>query len=102
MAEQETIRVACRVPGGMKICKWKPGFDDGTGVKTTIRDGEVLQLRGPVYNGGTLDRDGVGLTPGETEVPADWRFDEWLSANHQNPYVAEGLIFIVKDEDDRQ
>lgn len=98
--DKQKVRVACKVPGGLMICKWKPGFDDGTGdgVKTTVRDGIAIRLQGPLHNGGTLNREGRDVPPGITEIDVDWRFADWIAQNKLNPYVAEGLIYEDKAE----
>lgn len=100
--EQKKVRVACSVPGGLMICKWKPGYDDGTGdgVKTTVRDGTAIRLNGTNgHSTGTSNPDGTGAGAGITEIPADWNFPAWLEQNKQNPFVAEGLIRVVDETD---
>lgn len=100
--EQKKVRVACIVPGGLMICKWKPGYDDGTGdgVKTTVRDGIAIRLNGTSGRStGTGNPDGTGAAPGVTEIPADWNFSAWLEQNKQNPFVAEHLVYVLDDND---
>jgi hypothetical protein len=94
------VKVACTILNGMTICKFKPGYDDGTGVKPMTRDGLAIRLNGPSSLGaGAGNSDGQGLEPGITEIPDDWGFDAWLKQNEQNPFVAEKLVYLVKDED---
>jgi hypothetical protein len=90
----EKTYVACKIPGGMQICKWKSGFDDGTGdgVKTTVRDGHAIRLNGPARARG--EQFGI------TEIDADWRFADWLAQNKMNAFVGEGMIYEIKAADD--
>ena len=98
-------KVACTVLNGITICKWKPGYDDGTGdgMKPMVKDGPPLRLNGPggrLAGAGNSD-GGVDLPPVVTEVPDDWGFDRWLEQNKENPFVTEGLIKLVQVEEER-
>jgi hypothetical protein len=95
------VKVACTALNGLTICKWKPGYDDGTGdnVKTVVRDGLAIRLNGPSSVGaGVGNSDGKGLEPGITEIPDDWGFDTWLKQNEHNPFVKENFVYLVKDD----
>lgn len=94
-------KVACSIMNGIIIQKWKTGFDDGTGdgVSNVVKDGTAIRLNGPpALLSGVMNPAGAGQQPGITEVPDEWRFDDWLKANEQNPFVAEGMIRKVEDE----
>lgn len=94
-------KVACTILNGIIICKWKRGFDDGTGdgEAPMVKDGPAIRLNGPTgQHAGTGNPSGAGLPPAFTEVPDDWGFDTWLEQNKMNPYVAEGFISLAKDE----
>lgn len=94
-------KVACTVLNGITICKWKRGFDDGTGdgEAPMVKDGSPIRLAGPSsLHAGTGNSGGAGLAQVVTEIPDEWDFDRWLDQNKQNPFVAEGLIAIVKDD----
>jgi hypothetical protein len=84
------VKVACYHPNGVMLNLFKPGFDDGTGVKQMIRDGVGHRLNGP-------DRDSEKAhLPGITEVPDAW-MAEWLKQNELNPMVAMNHIYVLKE-----
>jgi hypothetical protein len=98
-AERKKVQVACRVPGGIMSAHWKPGFDDGTGVKPTIRDGAAIRLNGPsgVHTGVNATEGSRDLPPGLTEIDAEW-WDKWLAANPKNPFVTDKLVYLHEPE----
>ena len=98
--ERKMVQVACRVPNGIMIALWKPGFDDGTGdgVKPTIRDGAAVRLHGPSgLHTGVNATGGTGLEPGLTDIDGEW-WDKWWTANQQNPLVTQKQVYLHEPE----
>jgi hypothetical protein len=102
-AERKKVKIACRIPNGIMIALWKPGFDDGTGdgVKPTIRDGAAIRLRGPSgIHTGVNATEGHGLLPGLTEVDEEW-WGKWWAANPKNPFVVDKMIYLHDPEQEK-
>lgn len=98
--EKKIVRVACAVPNGVMIRRWKPGYDDGTGFKPTIPDGPAVQLNGTsAVAAGVGNTSPSGLDPGITEVDAEW-WDAWLAQNGENPLVAMEHVWVLKDPEE--
>jgi len=94
MAEGQTVRVACRHPGGVTI-NLAVSVADGTGG-TQMRPYESVTLKGPSSAGsGTSSPAGLDSI-GITEVDAKF-WEEWLAVNQQNPFVTQGAIFALAD-----
>jgi hypothetical protein len=95
------VKVACHLVNGMNIRLFRQGYDDGTGdnVRQVIQDGPGVRLNGPDgKSAGVGDpAGGKHLPPGVTEVDEEWA-RKWLAQNKLNPFVAEGLIYIVDDK----
>ena len=96
----QKVKVACHLVNGMMIRLFREGYDDGTGdnVRPMIVDGPGVRLNAPEGKlAGTGDPSGgKHLPPGITEVEENW-MRAWLKQNAQNPFVAEGLIYIIDE-----
>lgn len=93
------VRVACLVPNGLMIRRFKPGSDDDGGA--LVADGPGIRLNGPssLHTGvGATQR--TELEPGITEVDAEW-IDGWLAQNpaDKNQMVGDRLVYVVKDDE---
>jgi hypothetical protein len=92
-----TVKVVCRVPGGLKIKLFKKGFDDGTGdnVTTSVLDGPPVTLNGPPagFASGVNSAHG-SHDPAITEVDEGW-MTKWMEQNKQNPFVQQSEIYMV-------
>ena len=95
--EAKTVKVACHVPNGLTVCLFKQGFDDGTGVNPTVRDGDWVKLKGPAsLHTGAGATSRPDAAPGIIEVNAEW-FDKWWAQNQKNPMVEMKLIGKVEE-----
>lgn len=101
--ERAKVRIGCKQVNGLMLQLWKEGFDDGTGVKTRIKDGPGIRL-----NGVSARAAGVGNTEpvedhGVTEVDAEW-WNKFVDQNHgHNPMLDTGLIYdLDKAEAERE
>jgi hypothetical protein len=99
MSERKMVKVACRIPGGLRVQLYKDGPDDGTGKPYRAKDGDAVLLDGPsVLHTGVGNTEGLGADPMLTEVDAEW-FDAWLKQFANSPFVVSGDVSRF-DEDD--
>jgi hypothetical protein len=96
------VKVACHVPNGIMIRRYKAGFDDGTGdnVKPMVHEGAAVRLNGTgalQTGAGSTHRDDI--PPGITEIDAEW-WAAWLGENAGNPLVTGKYIFAIKEDDE--
>jgi hypothetical protein len=101
MAEEKRklVRVACLVPNGLLIRRFKPGPEDGGGALVAVGPG--IRLNGPssLHTGvGSTERK--ELDPGITEVDAEW-MDAFLAQNpaDKNQMIADRLVYVMKDDE---
>ncbi len=93
------VKVACRVVNGIKINRFKPGYDDGTGKQPLAPTGPTVTLTGPsALHAGVGSSNADGQEPGITIVDKEW-IEGWLEENSQTNLVREGYVSIVPDSE---
>lgn len=100
--ERKKVRIACRVPNGVKLRLFKPGYDDGTGsgIRATVIDGAPVTIAGSPslatgVNSPVPPRDDTTIT----EVDAEF-WQKWREQNKLDPLLAHGVIYDVDEAED--
>jgi hypothetical protein len=93
------VKVACRVVNGIRIKRFKAGYDDGTGKQPLTADGPGITLAGPsALHAGAGNPHAEGAEPGITLVDKEW-VEGWLEENKQTQLVDDGFVAIVPDSE---
>ena len=94
----DMVKVACRVPNGISIRRFKHGYDDGTGYKPMIPDGLPVFLPGPSSLHTGVGNTSADADPVVSEVDAEW-WAAWLEENKLNPLVTSEQVCLLREEE---
>lgn len=96
--QQKKRRIACRVVNGVKLRLFKEGYDDGTGKKPMVVDGDAVVVAGPSGHGaGVGAPSGFGGGYSITEVD-DAFWTAWVAQNEgKNPLLDGGEIYDLDE-----
>ncbi len=93
------VKVACRAVNGLKIKRFKPGYDDGGGKQPPIPIDAGITLNGPSgLHAGAGNPSADGQEPGITLVDKEW-IEAWIAENEATEFVRGGYIEIVPDSE---
>jgi hypothetical protein len=94
-----TVKIACKIPNGIKLRLMKEGYDDGTGsgVRPQVVDGAAVTLAGPSsLHAGAGNTEARGQPHGVTEVDAGW-WARWHEQNKEGILCVEEFIYELKE-----
>lgn len=97
MEESKKVRVACTIQNGYELRLYKEGYDDGTGARPRVPDGDAVILKGPdATQSGANAMASMPAVVTEVDEPF---ITKWLVQNEQNPFVKRGCILVLPARD---